>query len=194
MTSPAACASFPAMLAMQYSIPLPVNLDADYVRERVNQRRVLFDGHQGLLHKSFVYCPKEHIYAPFYLWKDVGEAQDFLLDDLYQGVIESFGRHRVRSWLVVSAEFGDKSLTPNFAQRELDAVPSGGSLKQFAAEEKQRQQDYMSDHKALYMRVVALDADRWEVMRFSLWADRATCPDSDSDCLQTYDVLHVSEG
>ena len=182
------------MLAMQYSIPLPVNLDADYVRERVNQRRALFDGHKGLIHKSFVYCPKEHIYAPFYLWKDVGEAQHFLLDDLYQGVIESFGRHRVRSWLVVGAEFGDKSLSPAFATRELDAVPAELSLKQFSAKEKQRQQDYMAENKDLYMRVVALDADRWEVMRFSLWADKASSPDSESDCLQTYDVLHVSEG
>ena len=182
------------MLAMQYSIPLPVNLDADYVRERVNQRRALFDGHKGLIHKSFVYCPKEHIYAPFYLWKDLEQAQHFLLDDLYQGVIESFGRHRVRSWLVVSAEFDAAPTPPTFACRELDAVPADLSLKQFAAEEKTRQRDYMAEHADLCMRVTALDADRWEVMRFSLWTDQSSRPDSDSDCLQTYDVLHVSEG
>ena len=63
----------------------------------------------------------------------------FLLDDLYQGVIESFGRHRVRSWLVVGAEFGNKDITPTFAKRALDAVPEEGSLKQFTADEKQRQ-------------------------------------------------------
>ena len=65
------------MLAMQYTIPLAPYLDVDYVRERVESRRKLFDGHKGLLHKSFVYCPKEHVYAPFYLWKDVAEAQHF---------------------------------------------------------------------------------------------------------------------
>ena len=182
------------MLAMQYSIPLAPNLDTDYVRTRVAARRKLFDGHQGLLHKSFVYCPKEHVYAPFYLWKDLTEARHFLLDDLYQGVVESFGRHRVRSWLVVSAEFGDKSLNPTFARREFDAVPGTISLKTFSAEQKQQQQDYINEHKELYLSVVALDADRWEVMRFSLWADESSAPESTSDCLQTYDVLHVSEG
>jgi hypothetical protein len=44
------------------------------------------------------------------------------------------------------------------------------------------------------MQVTAIDADRWEVMRFSLWQDRRHCPETESDCVQTYDVLHVSEG
>ena len=179
---------------MQYSIPLAPNLDIDYVRERVESRRKLFDGHPGLLHKSFVYCPKEHVYAPFYLWKDLTEARHFLLDDLYQGVVESFGRHRVRSWLVVSGEFGDKAISPTFARRKFDAVPADSSLKAFSAEQKQQQKAYIDEHKELYLSVVALDADRWEVMRFSLWADKASAPESTSDCLQTYDVLHVSEG
>lgn len=182
------------MLAMQYSIPLPNNLDADYVRERVSKRRVLFDGHKGLVHKSFVYCPKDHIYAPFYLWKEISEAERFLMDDLYQGVIESFGRHRVRSWLVVGAVFGDKSASPTFARREIDAVSPDASLKKLAADERQHQQDLLAENKALYMQVTAVDADRWEMMRFSLWQDRASCPDTTSDCVQTYDVLHVSEG
>lgn len=182
------------MLAMQYSIPLPVNLDFDYVKQRVNTRRALFDGHEGLLHKSFVYCPKDHVYAPFYLWKDIAQAQHFLLDDLYQGVVESFGRHRVRSWLVVSAEFGDKTISPTYARRELDAVPQGTSLKQFAADEKNRQQEVITNQKELYLRVVALDAERWEVMRFSLWKDKNSPPESESDCMQAYDVLHVSAG
>lgn len=182
------------MLAMQYSIPLPNNLDADYVRERVNRRRVLFDGHQGLVHKSFVYCPKDHIYAPFYLWKDVSEAERFLMDDLYQGVIESFGRHRVRSWLVVGAVFGDKSHLPTFARREIDGVSPDASLKAIALQEKTHQQELRDQHSSLYMQVIAVDADRWEIMRFSLWSDRSACPDTTSDCVQTYDVLHVSEG
>lgn len=182
------------MLAMQYSIPLPQNLDASHVRERVNKRRVLFDGHKGLVHKSFVYCPKDHIYAPFYLWKDVSEAEHFLMDDLYQGVIESFGRHRVRSWLVVGAVFGDKTTTPTFARREIDAVSPDASLKKLATDEKNHQQQLLKEHKGLYMQVTCVDADRWEIMRFSLWHDRNVCPDTNSDCVQTYDVLHVSEG
>jgi hypothetical protein len=155
---------------------------------------VLFDGHQGLVHKSFVYCPKDHIYAPFYLWKDVLEAERFLMDDLYQGVIESFGRHRVRSWLVVGAVFGDKVNVPTFARREIDAVSPDASLKKLAADERSHQQELLGAHPSLYMQVTAIDADRWEVMRFSLWHARTDCPDTESDCVQTYDVLHVSEG
>lgn len=116
------------------------------------------------------------------------------MDDLYQGVIESFGRHRVRSWLVVGTVFGDKSTNPTFARREIDAVSPDASLKKLAAEEREHQQQLLASHASLYMQVTAIDADRWEVMRFSLWRNRSDAPQTESDCVQTYDVLHVSEG
>lgn len=181
------------MLAMQYSIPLPVNLDADYVRERVSARRALFDGHKGLAHKSFVYCPKEHLYAPFYVWKDVSEARNFLLDDLYQGVIESFGRHRVRSWIVIGMEYGNMDIAPTHAIREIDSIAPEARLKRFAIAEREAQKHLIDYQPELYMHVTALDADRWQVMRFSLWKDAASIPDTNSDCTQSYEVLHVSE-
>src|SRR4051812_2632702 len=100
---------------MQYSIPLPVNYDASQIDARVSQRRGLFDAHGGLVHKSFLYNKSENLYAPFYVWKDVMEARSFLLDDLFQGVIESFSRCRVRDWFVIHMAYGNRDVRPGFA-------------------------------------------------------------------------------
>lgn len=180
------------MLAMQYSIPLPANYDAARIRERVNSRRILFDDHVGLLHKSFIYNEADHIYAPFYVWKDVSEARNFLLDDLFAGVVDAFSRHRVRSWLVLSMCYGNRDVAPAYALREIDSMAPEESLPHFAAVEKERQKTLLAD-PALYMHLVALDADRWEVMRYSLWKDEASAGKHNGDCLQPYGVLHVSE-
>lgn len=180
------------MLAMQYSIPLPVDYDAARIRERVQARRALFDDHPGLLHKSFIYSEKDHIYAPFYIWKETGGAERFLLDDLFKGVTDAFSRHRVRSWIVLSMAYGNRAIRPAHARREIDTIPPEDSLKGFAARERCLQSELLA-HEALYMHVVALDADRWEVMRYSLWAGEEAVPKSRSDCQQEYGVLHVSE-
>lgn len=180
------------MLAMQYSIPLPANFGGEQVRERVSQRRALFDAHAGLLHKSFIYNESDHLYAPFYVWKGVEPAQDFLMDDLFRGVVETFSRHRVRSWIVLSMAYGNKQVKPAYALRETDLIAAEESLKGFKAQEQKQQAALLADPN-LYLHLVALDADRWEVMRYSLWKDRAAAPEPRSDCFQTYDVLHVSE-
>ena len=181
------------MLAMQYSIPLPANFDAERIYERVNARRTLFDGHAGLLHKSFIYSEEDHLYAPFYVWKSADEAQAFLLDDLFKGVVDAFSRHRVRSWIVLSLAYGNKELKPAHAQREIDAVPAEEPLPRFCAREKEAQSKLLAD-PALYFHVLALDADRWELMRYSLWRDKESAARAGlPDCVQNYKVLHVSE-
>lgn len=181
------------MLAMQYSIPLPHTMDAEKIRERVARRKALFDNHKGLLHKSFVYSAVDHVYAPFYVWKDIAQAQHFLLDELYQGVIESFGRHRVRSWLVIGYAEGNKKAMATHALREIDSV-APERLSVFSEREINHQHALIAKHPTLCLHVTALDADRWEVMRFSLWSgdskDAGFAPQS--DCLQQYEVLHVS--
>lgn len=180
------------MLAMQYSIQLPPNYGPDQVRARVGQRRGLFDSHSGLVHKSFLFNEADHLYAPFYIWKDISQARDFLLDDLFHGVIEAFARQRVRSWFVLSMRFGDRSIRPQFAQRETDPIAPEARLDQLVAQERRAQAE-LEAMRGLYLHVLALDADRWELMRFSLWGQAADCPKPHSDCHQQYEVLHVSE-
>ncbi len=180
------------MLAMQYSIQLPENYDAALIEERVNQRKMLFDKHPGLVHKSFLYSHENQFYAPFYLWQDVNEAQKFLLDDLFHGVVQAFNRVRVRSWFVVHNAFGNRSLTPTFARREVDIIPPEEKLDTFLKYEKDLQSNVLEDPN-LYMHVAAFDADRWEVLRFSLWKDEASATKATGDSHIDYRVLHVSE-
>lgn len=180
------------MLAMQYSIQLPVNYDTALIRERVNARRALFDDHQGLVHKSFLYNESDNVYAPFYIWKDVIEAQKFLLDDLFTGVIETFSRCRVRSWFDINTAYGNRALKPVFARREVDIIPAEAKLDKYLQKEKELQSELLKDPN-LYMHVVALDADRWEIMHFSLWKDKASAAKPSNDSYLDYEVLHVSK-
>jgi hypothetical protein len=181
-----------SMLAMQYTIPLPIGYDATKVRERVKVRSRLFDGHDGLAHKSFLYNDAEKLYAPFYVWKNVVEARDFLMDDLFKGVIEAFSRHRVRSWFVVQMGYGNQNISPGYALRETDAVPPEERLDDFLTEEKRHQEELLSNPN-LYMHVIALDADRWEILHFSLWKDKASAEKPKSDAHLDFEVLHVTE-
>ena len=45
------------MIAMQYTIRLAGDYNIDLVRERVARRKPLFDGLEGLLHKSYLFNP-----------------------------------------------------------------------------------------------------------------------------------------
>lgn len=180
------------MLAMQYSIALPADYNAEQIRERVDARRGLFDTHAGLVHKSFLYNGREKLYAPFYVWKDVAQARDFLLDDLFKGVTQTFTRHRVRSWYVAHMAYGNQEMHAAYARREIDVIPAEACLATYARAQQETQAEMARD-KNLYMHLVAVDADRWEVLHFSLWKDKDSAPKPASDSHIEYDVLHVSE-
>ncbi|MDX2072842.1 MAG: DUF4865 family protein [Alphaproteobacteria bacterium] len=180
------------LLAMQYTIPLPPGYDEAKIHERVALRSRLFDGHAGLVHKSFLYNDKEKLYAPFYLWKDVVEARDFLMDDLFKGVIEAFSRHRVRSWFVLQMGHGNRTLTPTYARRETDIIAPEERLDHYVAKEKTAQEALLSNPN-LYMHTIAIDADRWEIIRFSLWKDKESATKPESDAHLEFSVLHVTE-
>jgi hypothetical protein len=180
------------MLAMQYSIQLPDNYDVARIRERVNARKSLFDEHEGLTHKSFLYNDADKLYAPFYIWDNVGEAQQFLLNDLFKGVIDTFSRCRVRTWFSTHMSYGNRGLVPTYALREVDVIPPEEQLDQFLLQEKAEQDALLADPN-LYLHVVAFDAERWEILKFSLWRDKASAQKPGSDSYLEYDVLHVSD-
>lgn len=180
------------MLAMQYSIQLPENYDAAMIEQRVNDRKQLFDGHKGLVHKSFLFNEQDKLYAPFYVWRDLTEAQTFLMDDLFKGVVETFSRVRVRSWFVVHMGYGNRDVIPHFARREVDIIPPEEKLDVFLNYEKDLQSELLSDPN-LYMHVAAFDADRWEILRFSLWKDMKSAAKPTGDSHLDYRVLHISE-
>jgi hypothetical protein len=59
---------------------------------------------------------------------------------------------------------------------------------------EQEEQRRSLENPLLYARIVGLDADRWEVTRFSLWAKEDPLSEGSADCVQTYKVLEVCEG
>jgi hypothetical protein len=180
------------MLAMQYSIQLPRGYDAALIRERVEKRSKLFEALPGMVHKAFLYSDFDKLYAPFYIWENVDGAKEFLLDELFQGVIDSFKRPRVRSWVVLNQGHGNKDLIPTFAVREVDLIPAEESLETVVRREMKLHQE-MTANGNLYYNVSAIDPDRWEIIRYHLWKDQQSASNTAADCTQTYEVLHISE-
>lgn len=178
------------MLAMQYTIQLPVGYDTALVRTRVEGRSKLFHGLAGMKHKSYLLSEEDHIYAPFYIWSDVAQARQFLFDDLFNGVVQAFRRPRVRTWMVLEAAYGKNTSQPSFAMREADVIPPEENLEALFKKEKDIQAELAATHPDLHFHAIALDAERWELLRYSLWGDQSNAGKPSSDCVQTYEVLH----
>lgn len=180
------------MLAMQYTIQLPGGYDMGRIRDRVEDRIALFESLPGLAHKSYLVNDSDEIYAPFYIWDDIAEARRFMLHDLFKGVIQSFSRPRIRTWTVIDRVYGNRDITPTFAVREADIIPMEESLEKMVAREVKAQAKLLeNDH--LHFHAIAIDPDRWELMRYSLWKDQKSAEPQAADVVQFYEVLHVSE-
>lgn len=178
------------MLAMQYTIQLPEDFDMEAIRARVKERIPLFNQLPGLVHKAYLASFEDKIYAPLYLWNDITELRNFLLDDLFHGVTTSFRRPRVRSWSVLNMQRGSSVETPTYAVRESDPIPAEANLTEWVESERKKQAE-LANKEGLYSHVLGLDPDRWEILRYSLWASEKHAITPESDCFQTYTVLHV---
>jgi heme-degrading monooxygenase HmoA len=180
------------MIAMQYSISLSDDFGTQKIRARVQARYSLFDKMPGLAHKSYLFNASDRLYAPFYIWRSHDAAREFLLSEIFQDVSDTFRRPRVRMWSVLSYDVWDSSMMPTFAVREVDAVSAEQRLAGIAQIE-QRAHEALRGKPGLHSHAVALDADRWELVRFSLWRNEAAARHNlTADTVQTYDVLHLS--
>jgi len=176
------------MLAMQYSVRLPREYDADKVTERVSQRGPMFDGYPGLAHKLYLYDDEEHIYAPFYIWENSQAAQSFLMHSLFGDVVQDFGRPRVRSWQILDFGYGSSTAMPVSMVTETDKVCEKHALKDIKAREEKGHQDALKA-EGLFSHMVLLDPDRWEITRVSLWESKEKEVATRADCVHHYDVL-----
>lgn len=181
------------MLVMQYTIQLPDDYDMQRIRKRVEDRCKLFENLPGLSHKSYLMHDGDKIYAPLYVWSDAAAARAFMLEHLFRGVIDEFSRPRVRTWMPVSSIHGNRALTPLYARREADVIAPETNLNALMDEER-RQQAALQKNPDLYFHLVALDPDRWELMRYSMWSTRVKAESQHADCVQDYEVIYVSEG
>src|SRR5690606_26787970 len=134
-----------------------------------------FNGFPGLRHKFYLYDAEENVYAPFYIWENAQYAQEFLLDNLFNGVSQKFGRPRVRSWQVVAFDYGELKEDPGYMRSAIDKVPSNESVGMQMEKEKARHDKVLAS-PGLYMHMVLLDPDRWEVGHFSFWGKAEQAP------------------
>jgi hypothetical protein len=181
-----------AMLAMQYSIALPEDYDLQLIHARVAERVRLFASLPGLAHKSYLLDTQDRIYAPFYIWTDVEAAQNFLFDDLFRGVIRSFSRPRVRTWFTLARDYGNRLIVPRVAMKELDSIAPEENLEEVVKREREEHAALL-DTPGLYLRCLAFDSERWEILRYSLWQDRASALKPSADSVEYYDALDVSD-
>lgn len=179
------------MIAMQYTIRLAGDFSADQVRDRVENRRCLFDDLPGLFHKSFLYNEGEGLYAPFYVWADDESARRFLTGGLFQGLVEMFGRPRVRCWTVLAFSEAGAANIAQMAFKEVDAIAAETKLADLVRDEEAR---HAAAGKApgIGCHLVGIDPDRWELMRYSTWEGPALPPACDADMMESYEILHLS--
>jgi hypothetical protein len=180
------------MLAMQYSIRLASDFDEARLRQRVAQRGHIFDNMPGLTHKAYLFNPETHVYAPFYVWDDHFKAREFLLGDVFADVIRNFGRPRVRIWGVLDFDIvGDASVMPQVAVRCVEPLAPDADLQNLERTERELHQETLQK-RGLWAHTTALDCDRWELLRYSLWRNAEAARQVKGDCIDIYEVLRVS--
>jgi hypothetical protein len=176
---------------MQYTVRVPSGFDLAKADDHVHQRLPLFENFDGLILKLYLFDPQDGLYAPVYVWRDMDAAQRFLVGDLFHGVVASFGRPRVRSWQILDFYRSDGSSASGMACREVDQVEDGESVATIVEREKALHETQIRS-PGLAVRISALDPDRWEIARFSVWNSGEALPSSDADCRNTYQVLAFS--
>jgi hypothetical protein len=183
------------MFAMQYAHRLPADYDMQVIRQRALRRGPLWDDTEGLVFKAFVsqergrHGATGHLYASVYLWLDLSAAARFLMGERFQGVIDSFGRPRVETWLPLDARSGaGRARRASWLQREdrvLDANADRSAV--FAAEaEANRERAAQPGCIAVW---TALEPGAWRLVRFTLSAD-APAPGDPGVFLE---VLHLAK-
>jgi Domain of unknown function (DUF4865) len=184
-----------AVYAMHYPITLPADYDMEIIRTRITTRGPLLDHLDGLGLKAYLVRTRRatdmsNQYAPFYLWTDVDAMRHFLVGGGgFQGIVTDFGRPTVFNWTGIDFRLGcDAHAEPTRAVvhrclLDPDDTPTRG------VESAMAEAANFVEEPTLHSVAVALNADRWETVVFSLWtAPRSTdCPG------QSFDVLHLSK-
>lgn len=179
------------MHVMQYEITLPADYDMGVIERRVAERGTATDAFPHLGVKAYAvrrtgrHGSPGNAYAPFYLWRDPAGMNAFLYGP-FRAIVTDFGRPAVRHWVGAAFHRGPGfGAVPVFATREVwalppDAVPGPAVEAAAAATEPDA---------AVHSRAVAVDPDRWEIARFTLWT---AVPERLDPAWTCFDVLHAS--
>ena len=175
---------------MQYTIRLAGDYDVGEVVSRVERRRPLYEGLAGLIHKSYLFNEEEGLYAPFYVWNGAKPARAFLTSELFAEIARTFGRPRVRSWHVLS--FWDRPNYSNVATaiEEIDSIPAEDDLGTLAAKEAAATES-ATEEAGMATHLVGIDADRWEILRYSTYLENAPLAETTADMIERFKVLYI---
>lgn len=182
------------MFAMQYSHRLPADYDMQVIRQRAARRGPMWDDTQGLVFKAFVsqergrHNAAGHVYASVYLWHDTAEAARFLMGERFQGVIDSFGRPRVETWLPLDARAGaDHAQKASWLLREERVVDAAADRPRLLAAEAETNRRRAAEPGIVAV-WTALDLGAWRLARFTLSAHEPEI----TDAATLYEVLHLA--
>ena len=181
------------MLAKQYTHRLPVDYDMGRIRQRAATRGPLWDNTEKLAFKGFVarergqYGANNNAYASVYLWLDARGAADFIMDDRFQAVIDTFGRPRIETWLPLDARKGPARQARALYREDLDLSETTDRAALRAAEIARN--DGLAVQADTLAAVTALDPWSWRLIRLTLSAD---LPDA-SRPGTAYKVLHLAQ-
>ncbi|MGV9264626.1 DUF4865 family protein [Kitasatospora sp. NPDC003701] len=178
------------MHAMQYEITLPADYDMGIVHRRVADKGHLLDDYPGLGLKAYLVRERGqdlspvNQYAPLYLWRTPEGMNSFLWGPGFRGLSADFGRPAVRHWLGAGLRRGAADGTATSATRHLERLPEGGD----PAEAVEAALASLPDDPTLHTAAVAVDPDRWELLRIALWHGPAPAAAPGT----RYRVLHLS--
>ncbi|MEP7019792.1 MAG: DUF4865 family protein [Pseudonocardiales bacterium] len=180
------------MYAMQYEITLPADYDMGIIRHRVATRGSGTDALAGLGMKAYAIREKGvggspvNQYAPFYLWNTLDGMNAFLFGPGFAGLSGDFGRPAVQRWSGVSFERGSAGGVPVLASRRTWRVHSDDGLDDALADGL-RAIERLRTVDGVHSTALAVDAQRWEFVQFTLWAQ-----DPGEIDATRYEVLHTS--
>ena len=176
---------------MQYEIPLPADYDMGIIERRVAERGTATDAFPHLGVKAYAvrrtgrHGSRGNAYAPFYLWCDPAGLNAFLYGP-FRGIVTDFGRPAVRHWIGAAFHRGPAfGAAPVFATRQLRLLPA----EDVPGEAVESDLAPAGLAAAVHSQAVAVDPDRWEVARFTLWS---AVPDRLDPSWTGFDVLHAS--
>jgi hypothetical protein len=186
------------MIAKQYTVGLPADYDMGIIRRRVEEKGSAYDTFPGLYLKAFLIRERRwgaicSEYAPFYLWPTTDAMWKFVAGDGFRGIVESFCWTPIHTWftLTVSTRPGLQPAKVRSATRELSAILPGTNLTRFRESEETDDAALLMSNARLAARVVAVNIEHWQLVRFALWL----CPQEDIPAepgCDKFEVLRLS--
>ncbi len=160
------------MIIAHYGHRLPADYDLGIIRSRAQARGQLWNAVPELYFKAFLlrergrFGANANEYSSLYLWRKDEAFRSFLVDGRYKFVIDSFGRARIETRVVLDARKGEGGEARFLYKQELD-IPLDADLTSVFATEIERVGD-VARQKGAVAAAVGIDAERWTFTRLLL--------------------------